>query len=148
MNARHLERFAAIAAVACGVGFGLDVLRVNWSALRPRSEPARLQCEVPPVVGTMRVGERRAVTVELANSSNEPRRVVGVGRMCGLHACYEGLIGPVTIPSRGTGTVRVEVKATSVGPIHDQVTFYTDRGKLGEMDVAFAGQVVPAEAMP
>jgi len=148
MNARHLERLAAIAAVACGVGFGLDVLRANWSALRPRSEPARLECAAPPVVGTMRVGERRAVAVELANPSDDPRRVVGVGRMCGLHACYEGLAEPVTIPPRGTGTVRVEVKAMSVGPIRDLVTFYTDRGNLGEMDVAFAGQVLPAGATP
>ena len=148
MTAQHLERFAAVGAIACFVGFGLGALRVGRAAKVIPPQPAWLECMMPPVVGSMRVGERRAVAVELANQSDESRRVVGVGRMCGMHACYEGLVGPVTIPPRGTGTVQVEVKATSAGPIQDRVTIYTDTGRLGELDVAFTGRVVAAEDQP
>ncbi len=115
MSPRDLERLATVAALACLVGFGGSFLVANRSAPPCPTEPPRLNCEWMPSIGTMTVGERLPIVVEITNPTAETRRILGVARCCGSHVCYEALVEPATIPPHGSASILVDVKATSVG---------------------------------
>ena len=141
---RLLERLAVVAALACGVGFCFGPLGADRIDPAIPVEPARIDLASSPSVGTIRVKERRPVAIEFANPTGQPRQILGVARSCGWHVCYEGIVAPTTIPPHGSGSILVDVKGTSVGPIFAEVTIYTDVGNPGEMTVLFSGQVVAA----
>jgi hypothetical protein len=145
MTSRVRKIPATAAFLAAAICLGLAVVHgvkpVNPTEVDPiRFTPILL-------IGKIPIDELHPVEVAFENLSSRPIRIVGSGDFCGLHACFTGRGLPLEIPPHERGTIVVETKGTSVGPLSEEVSIYTDVAGQGTLSIRFVGEVIEATGL-
>lgn len=80
------------------------------------------------------------VEVAVVNDSNQPARVVGVREFC-AGACFYGRGLPVDVPAGGRAMVMLQINARAVGPISEELEFFTDRPSQPKLILHIEGNI-------
>ena len=107
-----------------------------------RDATHRLQLVADYDLGRLELGEIREIEVLVTNPMDVPVRILGCNAHCGQYLCSDAGNLPLTIPSRSSEHIRVDLGiGGSPGVFNDSLTLYTDNSEVPDVSLTFRGTV-------
>jgi hypothetical protein len=119
------------------------LLAASLGSVGRQTEDRALYFKQNPLVvsGFLQPQKKYDVEVQVINSSAEPARLTGSRDYCGA-SCFASRWLPITIPSMGVASIRVQIDAGAAGPLDGAVLFYTDRATQPSLLLKIDGNVL------